>query len=398
MSYKRTPFKMAPKSPLTKALKGNQGKLPQHLQEAIKAAPESPAKAMMGPGVQKEAGKTGTAGKNSAAGKNAASAPVQGPPRKTSNTLSKSAKNTSYAPGTPEGKAQAKFTPKPKTKSASATAPKAKAPAATAPKAKAKPKYDKELNSLVASRKGLKKGTAEYNKVQNRINEKLGSSVRRREEQTTKVASKKPATASTAASKVASSRGLTPKPAAKKPAAKKAPSQADKFENVLAKESAKGPMGSETRSKAPAAKKPAAKKPVAKKPAAKKTVGQKVKGTVRNARLAQLDRKANRQEARGARKTARKTAKADKLREKADKLSSPAKQTLPKGLYQSAKKDLRSKREVPVPTRKTPIGGPGTKGLSKESNEKIARLGVKAGRKASGKPNLVRTPAKKYKK
>ena len=29
MSYKRTPFKMAPKSPLTKALKGNQGKLPQ---------------------------------------------------------------------------------------------------------------------------------------------------------------------------------------------------------------------------------------------------------------------------------------------------------------------------------------------------------------------------------
>ena len=44
MSYKRTPFKMAPKSPLTKALKGNQGKLPQHLQEAIKAAPESPVK------------------------------------------------------------------------------------------------------------------------------------------------------------------------------------------------------------------------------------------------------------------------------------------------------------------------------------------------------------------
>ena len=44
MSYKRSPFKMAPKSPLTKALKGNQGKLPQQLQEAIKAAPESPAK------------------------------------------------------------------------------------------------------------------------------------------------------------------------------------------------------------------------------------------------------------------------------------------------------------------------------------------------------------------
>ena len=39
-----SPFKMTPKSPLVKALKGNQHKLPQHLQEAIKAAPESPAK------------------------------------------------------------------------------------------------------------------------------------------------------------------------------------------------------------------------------------------------------------------------------------------------------------------------------------------------------------------
>jgi len=35
---------MAPKSPLAKALKGNQSKLPQQLQDAIKAAPESPAK------------------------------------------------------------------------------------------------------------------------------------------------------------------------------------------------------------------------------------------------------------------------------------------------------------------------------------------------------------------
>jgi hypothetical protein len=33
-----------PKSPTLKALKGNQGKLPQHLQDAIKAAPESVAK------------------------------------------------------------------------------------------------------------------------------------------------------------------------------------------------------------------------------------------------------------------------------------------------------------------------------------------------------------------
>jgi len=215
---------MAPKSPLTKALKGNQGKLPQHLQEAIKAAPESPAKAMMGPDVPKEAGKTGTAGANSAKGVNAKK---------------------------PEFKGSAKMDD-------AMMGPKAKA---TAPKAKAKPKWDKELNSLVASRKGLKKGTAEYNKVQNRINEKLGSGVRRREEETTKLKPK---------SGDSYSKNTRVEPTAKKPAAKKAPSQADKFENALAKENAKAPMGSETRSKAPAAKKPAAKKPVAKKPAAQK--------------------------------------------------------------------------------------------------------------------------------
>ena len=37
-------YKQNPKSPMLKALKGNQGKLPQQLQDAIKAAPESPAK------------------------------------------------------------------------------------------------------------------------------------------------------------------------------------------------------------------------------------------------------------------------------------------------------------------------------------------------------------------
>ena len=37
-------FKMKAKSPAAKKLQGNQNKLPQHLQDAIKAAPESPAK------------------------------------------------------------------------------------------------------------------------------------------------------------------------------------------------------------------------------------------------------------------------------------------------------------------------------------------------------------------
>ena len=37
-------YKQNPNSPVLKALKGNQGKLPQQLQDAIKAAPETPAK------------------------------------------------------------------------------------------------------------------------------------------------------------------------------------------------------------------------------------------------------------------------------------------------------------------------------------------------------------------
>lgn len=48
------PYKQNPKSPILKALVGNQHKLPQHLQEAIKAAPESPAK-KSGPGDKKKA-------------------------------------------------------------------------------------------------------------------------------------------------------------------------------------------------------------------------------------------------------------------------------------------------------------------------------------------------------
>jgi len=48
-------YKQQPKSPMLKALKGNQGKLPQHLQDAIKAAPESPAKQTKTEGEKKAA-------------------------------------------------------------------------------------------------------------------------------------------------------------------------------------------------------------------------------------------------------------------------------------------------------------------------------------------------------
>ena len=43
-TMKPSAYKMQGKSPATKTLQGNQGKLPQHLQDSIKAAPETPAK------------------------------------------------------------------------------------------------------------------------------------------------------------------------------------------------------------------------------------------------------------------------------------------------------------------------------------------------------------------
>jgi len=48
MNYKSSPFKMAPKSPAMKALKGEQVNLPEGLKKAIEASPgkmmDSPAK------------------------------------------------------------------------------------------------------------------------------------------------------------------------------------------------------------------------------------------------------------------------------------------------------------------------------------------------------------------
>lgn len=286
MSYNKSPFKMAPKSPLTKALKGNQGKLPQHLQEAIKAAPESPAKAQYGPGVQKEAGKTGTAGANSAKGVNA--------------TPAKPAQRSGYALYEKESSGQMQKEQSKKTAPSTGSS---------------KPKWDKELNSLVASRKGLKKGTAEYNKVQNRINEKLGSSVRRRTEETTKVPAKK--TATTAAPKV--NKALTPKPSAvvesAKPAkpAKKSSSRVTQTANratVVTKSN--GVKKKETINKNTGNKKVVVKdantRTVTKTNKAgesttktTKRIGKgRIKGAIKDARLARLDKKATRQAAKAA--------------------------------------------------------------------------------------------------
>ena len=53
MGYNKSPFKMAPKSPIAKALKGNQENLNAGLKAAIEAAAESPAKQTIGPKVNK---------------------------------------------------------------------------------------------------------------------------------------------------------------------------------------------------------------------------------------------------------------------------------------------------------------------------------------------------------
>ena len=309
MSYNKSPFKMAPKSPLTKALKGNQGKLPQHLQEAIKAAPESPAKAMMGPGVQKEANKTGTAGANSAKGVNAKKPAIKPGYLGKGTTPAKPAQRSGYALYEKESSGQMQKEQSKKTAPSTGSS---------------KPKWDKELNSLVASRKGLKKGTAEYNKVQNRINEKLGSSVRRRTEETTKVPAKK--TATTAAPKV--NKALTPKPSAvvesAKPAkpAKKSSSRVTQTANratVVTKSN--GVKKKETINKNTGNKKVVVKdantRTVTKTNKAgesttktTKRIGKgRIKGAIKDARLARLDKKATRQAAKAADKKSKSAGK-----------------------------------------------------------------------------------------
>lgn len=47
MAYKKSPFKMSGKSPFMKALVGNQGNLPMHLQEEIKASPAKQTKSQL---------------------------------------------------------------------------------------------------------------------------------------------------------------------------------------------------------------------------------------------------------------------------------------------------------------------------------------------------------------
>ena len=299
------PYKQNPKSPILKALVGKQNRLPQHLQDAIKAAPESPAKmynspakAMMGPGIPKEANKTGTAGST---------------PKNNGRDRSK----PPGASGTPKQMQKA-----PTSKPAPKVAPKpvAKKPAV---------KYDKELNSLVSQRKGLKKGTAEYNKVQNRINEKLGSKVRRSTIETTKVKAK-PAVSSPKGAQV------------KKAAAPAKPTKTRKIETVT-NDITVSKVGGGARKGGTTVKVSknigtGNKKTVVKTKGTRtvtktkkdgttttktnKRVGARIKGAVANAKANRAERRANDKtiQARKAAKAKRQSKRADRLEARANKL------------------------------------------------------------------------------
>ena len=124
-------FKMNARSPLMKTLVGAQKNLPEGLKNAIEAAPESPAKNMnKGYGTPAKMNKGERYDMKMASDQNL-----------------KASARKNYAEN---AEAAQKSSP-------------------------AKVKYDKELNTLVSLRKGLKKGTAEYNTIQNKINSKLGS-------------------------------------------------------------------------------------------------------------------------------------------------------------------------------------------------------------------------------
>ena len=183
-------FKMNARSPLMKTLVGAQKNLPEGLKNAIEAAPESPAKNMnkgygtpspakMNKGerydmkMASDQNLKASARKNYA--ENAEAAQKSSPAKANYDTPGFTAGVEGYT-----GPAEKGSTPKKKTTTPSLQQDvNGRYGAPTTPSGpttpKKKPAYDKELNTLVSLRKGLKKGTAEYNTIQNQINTKLGS-------------------------------------------------------------------------------------------------------------------------------------------------------------------------------------------------------------------------------
>lgn len=309
-------YKQNPKSPIAKALVGNQHRLPRPLQDAIKAAPESPAKKEYGPDKSSYSGSSPSAGEE------------------LSNTLDPTQRV--YAPGKkPDNVANMeKFAPAPK-----------------ADKKAGGVKWDKELNDLVGQRKGLQKGTAAYNKVQNRINEKMGSSKRYRVEEPMNIKKKTVEVSTPKKPELVKTTPSAPSAPAKPKGNKGGGDsltikQNANISSVKTKTGGGANKGGATK-KETVNKSTGVKKTVVKDKNTRtvtktkkdgttstkttKRIGKgRIKGAIADARLARLDKKADRQAAKAAKPT-RKEKRADRLEAKASKLrgaSSPAKQTM----------------------------------------------------------------------
>lgn len=319
-------YKQNPKSPIAKALVGNQHRLPRPLQDAIKAAPESPAKQVDGynvPGFTSEVEGMGSYNPEPKSKPKSAGETMGPPPPPKSNTLDPSQRV--YAPGkTPDSvKRMEKFAPAPK-----------------ADKKAGGVKWDKELNDLVGQRKGLQKGTAAYNKVQNQINEKMGSSKRYHVEEPMNIKKKTVSVSTPKKPELVKTTPSAPSAPAKPKGNKGGKDsvtikQNNNISSVKTKTGGGANKGGttkkETVNKATGVKKTVVKdkntrtvtktkKDGTTTTKTTKRIGKgRIKGAIADARLARLDKKANRQAAKAAKPT-RKEKRADRLEAKAAKL------------------------------------------------------------------------------
>lgn len=325
-------YKQNPKSPIARALVGNQNRLPRPLQDAIKAAPESPAKKEWGPDKSSYSGSS----PSQSAGE------MIGPPTAPKNNSLDPSKRV-YAPGTPEATTMEKFAPAPETNKQSVVQQDAVKKAGSV-------KWDKELNDLVGQRKGLQKGTAEYNKVQNRINEKMGSSKRYRVEEPTNITKKTVSVSTPKKPELVKTTPSAPSAPAKPKGNKGGKDsvtikQNSNISSVKTKTGGGANKGGttkkETVNKATGVKRTVVKdkntrtvtktkKDGTTSTKTTKRIGSgRIKGAIADARLERLDKKATRQAAAAAKPT-RREKRADRLEAKASKLrggDSPAKQT-----------------------------------------------------------------------
>ena len=180
-------FKMAPRSPLMKSLKGGQKNLPEGLKKAIEAAPgkmmDSPAK--MGRGekydVKMASDQNLTAGARKNYAENAEAAQKSSPAKlaaKNKDTAAKGAAakaarriaNGDKTPMPPTGDSPAKNMNK-----GYGSPAKRAGTIASKPKTEEAAPAPQSLKAMVTARKSMTKGSSEYNTLQNKINASLGN-------------------------------------------------------------------------------------------------------------------------------------------------------------------------------------------------------------------------------